>query len=85
MTKAEKKAKLIIECNIDALFYLYDRWNDKSKHDGADAYEAVIQWLIGRPVQLITRPWGFRFEVDGEQFVLMMNSDLDCLELHQQC
>ena len=84
MGKAEKKAKQIVGCNIDALFYLYDRWNDKSKHEGTDAYEAVIQWLIGRPVQLTTRPWGFRFEVDGKLFALQMNPRLGCLELHRR-
>jgi hypothetical protein len=84
VTRAEKRARQIVECNVDALFYLYDRWNDKSKHDGTDAYEAVIQWLIGRPVQLTTHPWGFRFEVDGELFALLMNPLLNCLELHRR-
>jgi len=84
VSKAEKKAKQIVECNVDALFYLYDRWNNKSKQYGKDAYEAVIQWLIGRPVQLTTRPWGFRFEVDGELFDLQMNSRLGRLELYHR-
>ena len=77
MTRAAKIADRLVGSNIDFFFYLYDRWQDKGKYERKEDYEEAIERRIGCPVELITDPWGFKFEVDGKMFVLKLNNQGD--------
>ena len=73
-------AKRLVGSNLEFLYYVYKCWLDDGE---TKKYEKVLEKRIGCPVELITDPWGFKFDILGEKFVFELRNHQGCFELHK--